>query len=241
MKRLELIMIFLAATTCFAQNNVHEKSDSLLVNRMAPVELRSNELLQMQLNAPTALDMNRFYQRQLAGVFQLKPIIKIPEIKNTLPLALNLNENLNSQFILSNTSWINTSRTSINLYGIGGLYTVGASYNHKIGDFGILTGGVYAAKFNIYNNFYNNAGVNGNFKLILNDRMSINFFGQYTPMTNTTQMQLMSPMYPQSNYGSSFEFKVNDKWGVITGAEREFDVVSRKWVTRPFIMPIFYK
>jgi len=241
MKKLELIMIFLVATSCFAQNSVHENSDSLSVNRMPPVEFKSNELFQMQLNAPSALDMNRFYQRQLADVFKQKPIIKIPEIKNTLPLALNLNENLYNQYALSNTSWINTSRTSIDLYGMGGLYTVGATYNHKIGDFGILTGGIYAAKFNIYNNFYNNAGVNGNFKLILNDRMCLNFFGQYTPMTNTTQMQLMSPMYPQSNYGSSFEFKVTDKWGVITGAEREFDVFSRKWVTRPFIMPVFYK
>ena len=231
----------MTATSCFAQNSEHEKSDSLPVNKMPVVESKSNESNQMQLSAPSALDMNTFYQQQLSGVFQQKLIIKIPAINNILPLALDLNNNLYNQFAISSTSWINTSRTSSNFYGMGGLYTVGASYNQRIGEFGVLTGGIYAAKFNIYNNYYNSGGINANFKLKISDRLSMNLFGQYTPMTNTSVMQLMSSMYPQTNYGGSFEFKVTDKWGLITGAQREFDVLSRKWVIHPFIMPVFFK
>jgi hypothetical protein len=34
---------------------------------------------------------------------------------------------------------------------------------------------------------------------------------------------------------------MNENWGLMVGAENEFDVVTRKWITKPFIMPLFYK
>lgn len=242
MKKLQSLIIFIGAFFIAAQGQIHTEKDSLRPEINTNIHFTPLEFsIEPIFKAPSALEMNRFYQHQLSDIVMQKPTFKMSTINANFLPPLNLHDNLYNRYSLNNYSWVNTSRTSSNFYGIGGLYAVGASYNQRIGDIGILTGGVYAAKFNIYNNFYNNAGVNGNFKLILTDRMSLNIFGQYTPMTNTTTMQLMSPMYPQSNYGGSLEFKVTDKWGIITGAEREFDVFSRKWVTRPFIMPVFYK
>ena len=118
---------------------------------------------------------------------------------------------------------------------------IGASMNRKLGNFGILTGGVYASKYNYYNTFSNSAGINGNFKIMLSDRISLNAFGQYSLSGAKNGIPPSgSTLYPTSFYGGSLEFKVTNKWGIVTGAEREFDVFSRKWVTRPFIMPIFF-
>jgi len=241
MKKLQIFVAFLGLSIGYAYCQDLSESDSLSLKRQITIETKPKTYLPQQFTKlPSSLNMNRLYIKQLLDFSPNTPILSLP-VYNTNHLALDLKTNMYNEFPLNNTSWISTARTSTDLIGVGGIYKVSANYNQKIGEFGILTGGIYAAKFNIYNNFYNNAGVNGNFKLILNDRMSMNVFGQYTPMTNTSMMQLMSPFYPQSCYGGSIEFKVNEKWGVVTGAEREFDVISRKWLTRPFIMPIFYK
>jgi hypothetical protein len=241
MKKLHIIVVFLVLSIGSAFCQDLSESDSLSLKRQITIETQQATFQHLQFTKlPSFQDMNRLYRKESFDLSLNTPLISLP-VYNTNHLALDLKTNLYSEFPLNDNSWISTARTSTDLIGLGGVYQVSANYNQKIGEFGILTGGVYAAKFNIYNNFYNNAGVNGNFKLILNDRLSLNIFGQYTPMTNTSMMQLMSPFYPQSNYGGSIEFKVNDKWGVVTGAEREFDVISRKWLTRPFIMPIFYK
>jgi len=118
----------------------------------------------------------------------------------------------------------------------------GANYNWRIGEFMVITGGLYASKYNIYNNFRNDTGVNGKIRFNLSDRISMNLFGQYSVNgINNAIIPLMSPLYPQSFYGGSFEFKVNDKWGLLVGAEQEFDIMTRKWITKPFVMPLFYR
>lgn len=232
-------MFVLFPSILFAQNESDTLRNSLNSTKNQHLEINPVFNSQPQSSVFIPLNMYQLYQDQLIG-FQKPMQLTAFRMNNNFQTNINPTDNLYHQYSINSRSWINTSRTSTNYYGLGGIVTVGANYNLKIGDFGIITGGIYAAKFNIYNNFYNNAGVNGNFKLILSDRISMNIFGQYTPQTNNSMMQLMSPMFPQSYYGGSFEFKVTDKWGLMTGAQREFDVISRKWITHPFIMPIFY-
>jgi hypothetical protein len=154
---------------------------------------------------------------------------------------INLTDNLYNQFMINDWSWISTSHTMNNYFGLGGVNMVGANYNMKLGNFSVLSAGIFASKYNLYNNFGNSSGLNGNLRLRLSDRVFLNTFGQYSIGGAKNGIPpYLSTLYPNSFYGGSFEFKVTDKWGIITGAEREFDVLSRKWVTRPFIMPVFY-
>jgi hypothetical protein len=77
----------------------------------------------------------------------------------------------------------------------------------------------------------------------LSDRVFFNAFGSYAPQAGLNPNILRSlnhSMFSQSSYGGAFEFKITDKWGIMTGAEREFDAFKGKWVTRPLIMPVFY-
>lgn len=239
MKKRFFILFVFFPSILFAQNESDTLGNGLNSTKNQHLEINPVPNSQSQSLGLTPLNMYQLYQDQLTG---FQKTIRVPELKMNTNFQTNINptDNLYHQYFINSRSWINTLRTSTGYIGIGGIIKAGASYNLKIGNFGIITGGIYAAKFNIYNNFYNNAGVNGNFKLLLSDRFSMNIFGQYTPQTSNSMIQLLSPMYPQSYYGGSFEFKVTDKWGIITGAQREFDVFSRKWIMHPFILPIFY-
>lgn len=224
----------------FAQAQSELSGDSLIINKPPLFESKPILFQQFQGQIPSTLNMKPMYNQQLFDVSLKTPNLNFPSTYNLYTPTINLTDNLYNRFTINNRSWINTSRTLTNYYGLGGITSVGANYNLKINDFTIISGGAYGAKYNLYNQLYNNVGVNGNIKFLLSDKISMNIFGQYSGQPTTDMLPLMSTMYPQSYYGGSFEFKVTDNWGVITGASREFDVLSRKWVTRPFIMPIFY-
>jgi len=152
-----------------------------------------------------------------------------------------LDNNLRSQFVLNDLSSISTMHIQSNFIGLGGLNSVMGSYNYQIENVGTISAGLYAAKFNIYNRFFNDAGLNGNIKINLSERINLNLFGQYSITSSKVAISpFISPLYPHSNYGGSLEFKVDPNWGLILGAENEYDVFLRKWVTRPFVMPVFY-
>jgi hypothetical protein len=165
--------------------------------------------------------------------------IKVPKFQRDFDYT----RNTYSVIPLNDNMWITTARINSNYIGLGGLSSAGAQYNWRINDFVTYSGGVTFSKFNIYNNFDNNLNLNSNLRFELSDRFFFNAFGNLsTPASKNTALfrSLNYSMFPQNNFGGSFEFKVTDKWGVATGAEREFDPFKGKWVTRPFIMPVFY-
>lgn len=165
--------------------------------------------------------------------------IKVPKFQRDFDYT----RNTYSVIPLNDNMWITTARINSNYIGLGGLSSAGVQYNWRINDIVTYSGGVTFSKFNIYNNFDNNLNLNSNLRFELSDRFFFNAFGNLsTPASKNTALfrSLNYSMFPQNNFGGSFEFKVTDKWGVATGAEREFDPFKGKWVTRPFIMPVFY-
>lgn len=174
------------------------------------------------------------------------------KFNNSVPIKLNIPTfqpkfdytiNTYSTIALNEKMWINTARINNNYIGLGGLSSAGAIFNYRINDNITFSGGATFSKFNIYNNFSNNLNLNSNMRFELTNRFFVNVFGSYSPLTsgNGSIFQSMnSSMYPQTHYGGSFEFKVTDKWGVMTGVERVFDTFKGKWVTNPFVMPVFY-
>jgi len=239
MKKLLPILLLFCTTIAFAQTAIENDSTKHTLRKEASIdktEIQTDPFQKSENLKSSNLDLT------LPSAYESKtPTITLPPLTyNHFPL-FDPNTNLQNQYAINNRSWISTSLTSTNYYGLGGVYMIGASMNRKLGNFGILTGGVYASKYNYYNTFSNSAGINGNFKIMLSDRISLNAFGQYSLSGAKNGIPPSgSTLYPTSFYGGSLEFKVTNKWGIVTGAEREFDVFSRKWVTRPFIMPIFF-
>lgn len=154
-----------------------------------------------------------------------------------------LYSNIYGSFSIDENSWINTTRTNDFYYGFGMRSTASATYNYKLGDFGVFTAGAYLTKYNINYDFYNGAGFNGNLKIPLGERISIHAFGQYS-LTDNKNLNLYQGMYPTTNFGGSVELKVTDKFGINAGMVREwmFDPLRGgfRWVNRPFFMPVFY-
>jgi len=245
MKNFLPTLFILCTSFTFAQNTTENTSkDSTFIKQGSfdNYEVLPNPF-QESTRFKTSTLSEMLSRTMLLPSYELKtPTINLPPLTYIHFPHLSLDDRFYNQYSINRRSWINTSMLSTNYYGLGGVYTIGANINRKLGEFGVLTGGVYASKYNTYNNFSNSTGINGNFKIILTDRISLNTFGQYSIGGNTTGIApYLSTLYPTSYYGGSLEFKVTDKWGIVTGASSEFDVFSRKWVTRPFIMPLFYR
>lgn len=124
---------------------------------------------------------------------------------------------------------------------IGEMQNAGVMYTRQLNDFISLTGGVYAAKYNMYGARFNDFGTQGRLTFQVNERVKINMFGTYSVNNNHGLTPMAQPYMNQTSYGGTLEFKFSDSFGLEVGAEREFNVATRKWVITPIISPVFYK
>ena len=126
------------------------------------------------------------------------------------------------------------------LPSIGEARNAGVMYTQRLNDFITVTGGVYAAKYNVYGVRFNDLGAKGRLSFRINDRMKINMFGTYSVYNGYGMTPASQLFMNQNSYGGTLEFKISDSFGIEAGAEREFNPMTRKWETHPIIMPVFY-
>ena len=238
-----MIVIVLISIRCFGQKTKRENDDSLLLKEqllLMPKSGSSNRNDEQSSYTRNSNEFNSSNQFKIRESYYL-PLLSAYQ-RDSFYTKFLLDENLTNQFKINDFGSITTSHIQTNLIGLGGVNFVMGSYNYNFLGIGVISPGIYAAKYNIYNDFLNDAGFNGNIRIHLSDRIEFNLFGQYSIRERKIAISpLISPLYPHSNYGGSVEFKVNTNWGLMVGAENEYDVFLRKWVTRPFIMPVFYK
>ena len=127
------------------------------------------------------------------------------------------------------------------LPSIGEARNAGVMYTQRLNDFITVTGGVYAAKYNVYGVRFNDLGAKGRLSFRINDRMKINMFGTYSVYNGYGMTPASQLFMNQNSYGGTLEFKISDSFGIEAGAEREFNPMTRKWENHPIIMPVFYK
>ena len=156
MKNLLLTLLVLSTTVALAQTTTENTNKDTVIIRQGSLE--SYETLPNPFQESTrfkASTLSTMLSRaMLSPSYELKtPTINLPPLTDIHFPHLDLNDRLYNQYSINNRSWINTSMSSTNYYGLGGVYTIGANINRKLGEFGILTVGVYASKYNIFNNF----------------------------------------------------------------------------------------
>ena len=243
MREFLLIVIVLNSLSCFGQKTTRENDDSLLLKEqllLMPKQGSSNRNDQQSLYTKNKHEFNNVEEFKILRSYYL-PLLPAYQ-SNIFTNQFLMDENLTNQFSVTDISSIITSHIQSNFIGLGGSNVIMGVYNYRMGDVGVLSAGIYAAKYNIYNYFHNDAGLNGNFRLRVSDRINVNLFGQYSITESKTNISpFISPLYPHSDFGGSLELKVNNNWGLLMGAENEYDVFLRKWVMRPFVMPLFYK
>lgn len=145
------------------------------------------------------------------------------------------------------------SRSTHISYPVGDISQIDLNIAYAINDWFTVTGGVYMAKYRMpgsplmggaFMNDYNDLGINTSLNFKLTDRLYLKAFGRYSVNMNDRSrpfMPAMEGIFPQTHYGGGFEYKINDKFGVEGGLIREFNPMRRKWTTRPYVAPIFYK
>lgn len=243
MKQLIYCLMILFPALLFSQNEKTTfdgvlKPDMQWLMKNDSIRYRINDSLQLP-PMEAQFKLSTFPLRNEPALLKLK---ELPDYRRVTPEpAFNYNINHYGIIPLNENMSILTARTTDHYYGLGGVATASASYNYRITDYLTFTGGAAFSKVNIYNNFSNELTLNSNLRLKVADWLYVNAFGSYTPtMKPDITRSLNNSMYPNSNYGGAFEFKLTDKIGVMTGIEREFDPFRGKWINRPFIMPVFY-
>lgn len=158
---------------------------------------------------------------------------------------------------LSEGLWLSSSSIQETYPILGAVRNVDMNINYQPSDWLVLSGGAFVSKYNLGGSVigdrgknmdpkfifgsYNDAGVKGNIKFILHDRIRLNGFGQYSAYGKENGVPSMGMMYPQSYYGGSLEIKITEKFGVESGVVRELNPFNGKWENRPYFTPVFYK
>lgn len=252
------IIFFILLTTItlysFGQSNI--ESDSIRLNtqqneksKLQPGDSKENKSSNISIEVPEKEKAESNNQQSSDSIIKrlnlYTPKFYVGPGDNPQRIATsNIFENEYTYFkqypINSNSGF--TTISSLNVYpGMGAVSNISGSYYHQPVDWLSISLGTYVSKQQYYLNSYNDIGLNSNFKFYLNDRFRINLFGQYSFFGNGNDIgSNASGLYPQSLYGTSLEYKINEKFGIQGGFVRELDPMTGKWENRPFIAPVFY-
>lgn len=230
------------STSVSTQNNSKiESSQSEIKNTVHPENATSSESVNKADLSKAGIESAVQRLNLYVPEFYVGPLSNPNKIPTTFILESEYNFQNYQQ--LNNKALLYTS-SSLNIYpGLGANTTISGMVHYKMTDWWSVGGGSYVSKYSIYGNQFNDIGFNGNMSFRLNDRFRLNTFGQYSVYGNKKHMVggNFPGMFPQSNYGGSFEYKINDKFGIEAGMVRELDPMTGKWKNRPFIAPVFYK
>jgi hypothetical protein len=72
------------------------------------------------------------------------------------------------------------------------------------------------------------------------DGIWVNGYGAYSVHNGAGPRQLPPGMFQRNSFGGTIEVKVTDGFGLEGGAFREYDPFTRRWITTPYFMPVFY-
>ncbi len=120
-----------------------------------------------------------------------------------------------------------------------GLGTTGAaslSVTQSIDERLSLTAGLSGVKYHFNRTAWNDFGIFGRASYKLNDRLSLNAFGQY--YINQRYNSIAAMGYLQSSgYGGTLGIKMNDNVRLDVGVQRYYDPYTRTWRTMPILAP----
>ena len=105
-----------------------------------------------------------------------------------------------------------------------------------MGDRFQVTAGVTGSKYHFDRAAWNDYGVFGNASFRLNDRLSLNAFGQYYVNQQFHSVASM-PFVGSSSYGGTLGWHASDNFSLDVGARRIFDPYTGQWRTLPVVQP----
>ena len=120
--------------------------------------------------------------------------------------------------------------------GLGNVGNANVSITQPLGERLVVTAGLSGNKYHFGNAAWNSYGVYGNASYRLNDRLTLNAFGQYyrNPMIGSVAAM---PYMQDTRYGGTLGIKMSERVSLDVGAQRYYDPYLRQWRTVPIIAP----
>lgn len=120
--------------------------------------------------------------------------------------------------------------------GMGNMASASVAYTMPVGDRFQFTAGVTGSKYHFDRLAWNDYGVFGNASFRLNDRLSLNAFGQYYVNQGFHSVAAM-PFMGSSSYGGTLGWRASDSFSLDVGARRIYDPYTGRWRTLPVVQP----
>ena len=122
--------------------------------------------------------------------------------------------------------------------GMGNMASASVAFTMPMGDRFQFTAGLTGSKYHFDRSAWNDYGVFGNASFWLNDRLSLNAFGQYYVNQQFHSVAAM-PFLGSSSYGGTLGWKASDSFSLDVGARRIYDPYTGRWRTLPVVQPTF--
>lgn len=122
--------------------------------------------------------------------------------------------------------------------GMGNMASASIAFTMPMGDRFQFTAGLTGSKYHFDRAAWNDYGVFGNASFRLNDRLSLNAFGQYYVNQQFHSVAAM-PFLGSSSYGGTLGWKASDSFSLDVGARRIYDPYTGRWRTLPVVQPTF--
>ena len=120
--------------------------------------------------------------------------------------------------------------------GMGNMSSASVAFTMPMGDRFQVTAGLTGSKYHFDRNAWNDYGVFGNASFRLNDRLSLNAFGQYYVNQRYHSIAAM-PFLGSSSYGGTLGWRASDNFSLDVGARRIYDPYTGRWRTLPVVQP----
>lgn len=136
------------------------------------------------------------------------------------------------------TGNITGSGSYTTLPALGTMGSAAISYVQPIGDRFTFSMGATAMKYHVARDAWNDYGLNAKVSYKLNDKFSLNAFGQYYFYPRFAGAAAMGYMQT-SNVGGTLGIQLSDNVKVDVGAQSYYDVYNHCWRTIPIVAPTF--
>ena len=120
--------------------------------------------------------------------------------------------------------------------GMGSTASASVAFTMLMGERFQVTAGVTGSKYHFDRTAWNDYGVFSNASFRLNDRLSLNAFGQYYVNQQFHSVAAM-PFLGSSSYGGTLGWRANDNFSLDVGARRIYDPYTGRWRTLPVVQP----
>ena len=253
MKRVLLIFMALVALIVAAQENQPLRlqfDQSKISPQFTMPELptaitpATNIKPSFNTNLPTAADLHLDYQSRLSDSLAIYQQDWNDNRMNALPqFRFDTNpysRDWSSSGVIARLGggYLTGAGSHTTYLGMGNIASASVAFTMPMGDRFQLTTGVTGSKYHFDNNAWNDYGVFGNASFRLNDRLSLNAFGQYYVNQQFHSVAAM-PFLGSSSYGGTLGWRASDSFSLDVGARRIYDPYTGRWRTLPVVQPTF--